>query len=128
LLTPARTAPNLFDLHPPFQIDGNFGGVSGVTEMLLQSHAGEVSLLPALPDAWPSGAIRGLRARDGFTVDFTWRTAAVTSVRVVSEQGARLRLRTSVPLRVEGLREVSRPEAGVVEFDTRPGGVYVLRP
>jgi alpha-L-fucosidase 2 len=68
--------------------------------MLLQSHAGEVSLLPALPDAWPAGSVRGLRARDGFTVDFAWRTAVVTSVRVVSEQGARLRLRTSVPLRV----------------------------
>ena len=94
-VTGGGTYPNLFDAHSPFQINGNFGATAGLAEMLLQSHAGEIDLLPALPSSWPEGEVRGLRARGGITVDLAWKAGRVTTYRLTSRSPEKVLVRVN---------------------------------
>ena len=101
------TAPNLFGLHPPFQIDGNFGTTAGIAEMLIQSHSGTIHLLPALPEAWPSGEVTGLKARGGFEVNIKWENNELTKAEIHSDRGQACKLRY---------------KGKVMNFDMKQGG------
>ena len=125
----AGVYPNLFDAHPPFQIDGNFGYTAGVTEMLLQSQNGYLDFLPALPNLWRSGRVKGLRARGGFTVDLRWANGALTEAAVHSRIGHACRIRSAQPISVRNGKPVTvrtiAPQ--IFEFDTKPGAAYTIR-
>ena len=98
------TYPNLFDAHPPFQIDGNFGCTAGIAEMLMQSHDGFIQLLPALPTRWAEGEIKGIIARGGFELDLSWKNGQVSRLVVKSRKGGNCRLRSLTPLKGKGLK------------------------
>lgn len=114
LLSPERTYPNMFDAHPPFQIDGNFGGAAGIAEMLMQSRAGEIELLPALPKAWPTGSVKGLRARGGFEAAVSWRDGRLVEATVRSLNGGSTQLRHG-----SATREVKLAKGETYRWDGR---------
>ncbi|WP_433509307.1 glycosyl hydrolase family 95 catalytic domain-containing protein [Nonomuraea sp. CA-143628] len=132
LVTTARLAPNMFDLHPPFQIDGNFGATSGVAEMLLQSHNGELHVLPALPAAWPSGKAQGLRGRGGYTVDATWSSGGATEILIRFDRDGTVNVRGRIFAGTYQVVDtttgdpvsVAKPENDVIRLTGQAGRTY----
>lgn len=122
------TSVNMFDMHPPFQIDGNFGGGAGIAEALVQSHSGEINVLPALPPEWESGSLCGIKARGGFELDFSWENGKITELKILSVCGNPCRVVGSgLSVTCGGERVEANEIDGTVSFVTEKGKIYEVR-
>jgi len=110
------TYPNLFDAHPPFQIDGNFGATAGITEMLLQSHDGAITLLPALPSQWKSGRVKGIKARGNYTISMEWENSALKTAEIQAQLDGICRVRSFIPIQIIGAETLSTSETNPLQL------------
>ena len=128
------TYPNLFNACPPFQIDGNFGVVEGISEMLLQSHLHEIHLLPALPSSWDAGEIIGLKARGGYEVNISWEHGKLKKAVLSAIKDTECRLRTNAPIQIKGVKMKTIEQKSVAGttylnvFDVKHGKKYIIKP